>query len=132
ISLVLLLSALAIWQFYRLRMKRQHDKKIESTIDYFANSVYGENSVNEICWDIARNCISQLNFEDCVVYLVNEDGNKLIQKAAYGPKNPRGHEIENPLEIPLGQGIVGTVAATGKALLINDTSRDDRYIVDDE
>ena len=79
------------------------------SIDYFANSVYGENSVNEICWDIARNCISQLQFEDCVVYLLDEEKQLLIQKAAYGPKNPKGHEIVDPIEIPSGYGIVGTV-----------------------
>jgi light-regulated signal transduction histidine kinase (bacteriophytochrome) len=32
----------------------------------------------------------------------------------------------------LGQGIVGTVAKTGKSELIKDTSKDDRYIIDDD
>ncbi len=132
VSLVVLLSAAGIWQLYKMRRKRQREKNMEMTIDYFANSVYGENSVNEICWDIARNCISQLHFEDCVVYLANEDGTKLVQKAAYGPKNPKGHEIENPLEVEIGTGIVGAVAKTGKPLLIGDTTKDSRYIVDDE
>ena len=129
--LLALLGVLAIWL---LQIKKLKAKKlqVEKTIDYFANSVYGENSVNEICWDIARNCISQLQFEDCVVYLLDEKTNRLVQKAAYGPKNPKGHEIINPIEIELGNGIVGTVAKTGKMLLINDTSKDNRYIVDDE
>lgn len=126
IALVLVIS----WLYFR-RKKQQQKENIDKTIDYFANSVYGENSVNEICWDIARNSISQLDFEDCVVYLINENG-KLVQKAAYGPKNPKGHEIENPLEIEIGKGIVGTVAQTGKPLLISDTTKDSRYIVDDE
>jgi LytS/YehU family sensor histidine kinase len=94
--------------------------------------VYGENSVNEICWDIARNCISQLQFKDCIVYLLDDQTNKLVQKAAYGPKNPKEHEIVNPIEIETGKGIVGTVAKTGKPLLIRDTTRDSRYIVDDQ
>jgi LytS/YehU family sensor histidine kinase len=67
-----------------------------------------------------------------VVYLVDKNNKVLVQKAAYGPKNPRGHEIINPIEIEIGKGIVGSVAATGKPLLINDTSKDPRYIVDDE
>jgi ligand-binding sensor domain-containing protein/putative methionine-R-sulfoxide reductase with GAF domain len=123
--------ALLFWLYF-LGQKRRRQRSIENTIDYFANSVYGENSVNEICWDIARNCISQLHFEDCVVYLVDKNTKRLVQKAAYGPKNPKGHEIVNPIEIEIGQGIVGTVAATGKTLLIPDTSKDSRYIVDDE
>jgi putative methionine-R-sulfoxide reductase with GAF domain len=127
ISLVLLLFFL----FMRLRRKEMERRKADRIIDYFANSIYGDNSVSEICWDIARNCISQLKFEDCVVYLVDKDRKVLIQKAAYGPKNPRGHEIKNPIEIRIGDGIVGTVAMTGRAELIGDTTRDTRYIVDD-
>ncbi len=130
--LILLLAAGVLLWMFRSRQRRLDEKRIEHTIDYFANSVYGENSVNEICWDIARNCISQLQFEDCVVYLLDPKTNKLVQKAAYGPKNPKGHEIVNPIELPVGQGIVGTVAATGKPLLIHDTTRDSRYVVDDE
>lgn len=116
---------------YRSRRKLHLKKNIEKSIDYFANSIYGNNSVTEICWDIARNCISQLSFEDCVVYLYDTEKNILVQEAAYGPKNPKAHEIINKIEIPIGQGIVGTVAATGRPLLIPDTTKDTRYIIDD-
>ena len=131
-SCMLLLAAAVITWLWKLRKKNMERQRVDGTIDYFANSVYGENSVNEICWDIARNCISQLQFEDCVVYLLDEEKNMLVQKAAYGPKNPKGHDIVNPITIQPGQGIVGTVALTGKLLLINDTGKDERYIVDDE
>ncbi|TDH29228.1 GAF domain-containing protein [Segetibacter sp. 3557_3] len=131
-GIVLLLLLVLAWQFYKWRKKVKLRRNVNTTIDYFANSIYGENSVNEICWDIARNCISQLQFEDCVVYLLDKETNKLVQKAAYGPKNPRGHEIINPIMIDIGKGIVGTVAETGKPLMIGDTTVDERYIVDDE
>jgi ligand-binding sensor domain-containing protein/putative methionine-R-sulfoxide reductase with GAF domain len=121
----------AIW-LYGLRQRIIKRKKIDKTIDYFANSVYGDNSVNEICWDIARNSISQLQFEDCVVYLLDEKTQRLVQKAAFGPKNPKGNEIIDPIEIQMGVGIVGTVAQTGKPLLINDTTKEQRYLVDDQ
>ncbi len=116
---------------YKNALRRRQEKNIERTIDYFANSVYGENSVNEICWDIARNCISQLQFEDCVVYLLDEERNIMVQKAAYGPKNPKGHEIIDPIEISPGHGIVGNVWLTGKSEIIGDTTKDKRYIIDD-
>jgi ligand-binding sensor domain-containing protein/putative methionine-R-sulfoxide reductase with GAF domain len=128
-AIFIVLSLLA---FYKNYQRRRQKKIVDETIDYFANSVYGENSVGEICWDIARNCISQLHFEDCVVYLLDKERNLLIQRATYGPKNPKGHEISNPIEIEPGKGIVGTVAVTGKPLIIHDTSSDPRYIVDDE
>ncbi|WP_229211989.1 histidine kinase [Dyadobacter arcticus] len=116
---------------YRAYLRRKQKIRFDNTIDYFANSVYGDNSVTEICWDIARNCISQMRFEDCVVYLLNEQKNILVQQAAYGPKNPKGFEIVNPIEIPVGKGIVGAVALSGKPLIISDTRKDDRYVVDD-
>jgi putative methionine-R-sulfoxide reductase with GAF domain/streptogramin lyase len=128
----LTLAILALVVAYKGYKQRKQKRVVEETIDYFANSVYGENSVTEICWDIARNCISQLHFEDCVVYLLDKERNMLVQKATYGPKNPKGHEISNPIEIAVGEGIVGNVALTGKALIIPDTTHDPRYIVDDE
>lgn len=117
-----------------IRFRENHILKNESerTIEYFANSFYGRNSVDEILWDVCRNCISRLGFEDAVVYLLDENRNVLVQKAAYGPKNPKDFEISHPLEIPVGKGIVGTVAQTGKPELIPDTLRDPRYIADDD
>ncbi|WP_439556726.1 sensor histidine kinase [Dyadobacter sp.] len=113
--------------------RRKRKMAFDETIDYFANSVYGENSVSEICWDIARNCITQLRFEDCVVYLWDADKKKLVQKAAYGPtKNVKEHEIINPLELEIGEGIVGAAAATRRPVIVKDTARDKRYIVDDQ
>jgi ligand-binding sensor domain-containing protein/putative methionine-R-sulfoxide reductase with GAF domain len=126
------LSAVFMDATYKGYRNRKQKVTFNNAIAYFANSVYGENSVNEICWDIARNCISQLRFEDCVVYLWDEGRQKLIQKATYGIKNEREHEILNPLELELGEGIVGTAASTKKPLIIKDTRKDSRYIVDDE
>jgi ligand-binding sensor domain-containing protein/putative methionine-R-sulfoxide reductase with GAF domain len=132
IALVSVFSLLNMAWLYHTARRQQQKKSIDDTIDYFANSVYGANSLTEICWDIARNCIARLRFEDCVVYLLDMERGVLVQKAAHGPKNPKGHEISNPIEIPLGRGIVGTVAATGRPLLVGDTTRDSRYIIDDE
>ncbi len=55
-----------------------------------------------------------------------------MQKAAYGPKNPKDYEIYEPIEIPLGKGIVGSVAVSGIPEIIIDTTTDPRYIVDDD
>ncbi|HEX5651904.1 MAG TPA: histidine kinase [Chitinophagaceae bacterium] len=118
--------------FSRYRQKRQEANEMKRAIEYFAHSGYEHSSTEDILWDIARNCISRLNFEDCVIYLVDEKRNMLVQKAAYGDKSPRDFEIANPIEIPMGQGISGFVAETGKSLIVGDTSKDKRYIVDDE
>ena len=132
IAFLLLFVAGAVWLTYRLAQHRKMTIASRKMIEYFALSGYEEYSVDAILWDIARNCISRLNFEDCVIYLVDEERKMLVQKAAYGPKSPKGFEIANPIEIPLGQGIVGWVARAGRATIISDTSKDKRYIVDDE
>ncbi|MFN7013913.1 MAG: GAF domain-containing protein, partial [Bacteroidia bacterium] len=105
---------------------------INSVINFLAESLEKATTIDELCWDLAKNCISKLNFEDCVVYLLDNNKQKLVQKAAFGPKNPKGKIIVNPIEIPLGKGIVGSVALHGITELINDTSKDSRYIVDDK
>jgi signal transduction histidine kinase len=97
-----------------------------------ATSLYNQSTYEEVFWTVARSCIELLHFEDCVIYLTQEDRGVLVQKAAGGPKSKEPYQIHNPMEIPIGQGIVGTVALTGKAEIVNDTRRDKRYILDDE
>ena len=100
-------------------------------MNYFATSLFRQTSVDDILWDVTKNCISKLHFEDCIVYLHDPVRNVLVQKAAYGPKNPGQFEILNPLEIPVGKGIVGAVFEKGLPEIIPDTNKDSRYIEDD-
>ncbi len=116
------------------QLQKQIALRIETndTINYFATSLFGKNTVDEILWDVAKNCISRLGLVDCVIYLLDEERGMLVQKAAYGKKNPEEFNIYVPIEIPLGMGIVGTVAHTGIPEIVNDASQDARYIVDDQ
>ncbi len=109
----------------------QYQLETEQVINYFASSIYEQDSIDDMLWDVAKNCISKLGFEDCVIYMVDKERNVLIQKAAWGPKTTDENKIINPIIIPIGKGIVGAVAETGKTEIINDTSADPRYIVDD-
>lgn len=125
---ILVVIAILLYLWTRaLRLK----VKTGRILTYFATSLYGQNTVEDIFWDLAKNCISQLKLEDCVIYQYDKEKEVLIQRAAFGPKNPQKHEILNPIEIPLGQGIVGSVTKTGKAEIVNDTTKDSRYILDD-
>lgn len=101
-------------------------------ISYFSTSLHDKQSVEEVLWDIAKNVIHRLGFVDCVIYEFDEEKGRLLQRAAYGQKNPSDTFIYNQIEIRLGEGIVGSVAQNLKAELINDTAKDSRYIVDDE
>ena len=115
----------------------QHQDAIErhrylEVLHQFTMSQASLTSVDDICWNITKTAIGDLGFVDCVVYLINDEGDTLIQRAAHGDKNPSEREILDPIEIPVGGGIVGAVAKTGELQLVNDTRSDPRYILDDD
>lgn len=91
-----------------------------------------QTSVDDILWDVAQGAVAHLGLEDCVIYLFDERREFLLQRAAFGPKNPREREILAPIRIRPGEGIAGTVAMTGVAELIPDTRKEPRYIQDDQ
>ena len=126
---VLLLVLGGIRMYHFLKFKRVN-KTYTKTIEYFANSSYSSNTVDEILWDVSRNIISRLDLEDCVVYMM-EDG-YLVQKAAYGTKNPKGRIISTSLSIPIGEGIVGHCASAKKPIRVEDTTKDNRYVFNQE
>ncbi|MBI1840031.1 MAG: PAS domain S-box protein [Verrucomicrobia bacterium] len=101
-------------------------------INRFATSFLKQDSEDALLWDLAKDCIAQLGFVDCVVYLIDAEARVLVQRAAIGPKNPEGITLLNPLRIPLGEGIVGAAVEQRTPILVHDTRLDPRYIVDDE
>jgi ligand-binding sensor domain-containing protein/putative methionine-R-sulfoxide reductase with GAF domain len=134
-AIVALITGIVYW-FISSRNKKiaeqREEIETEQAISYFASSMSEQDTEENILWDVARNCIGRLEFEDCVIYLMDEETNILIQKAAHGPKSPKAFEINKPMGIEAGKGIVGSVAFSGKAEIIHDTTKDPRYIVDDE
>ena len=121
-----------ITQQKRIESLKEAELQIEKTINYFSQSIFDFSTIEELLWGVVNNCISYLEFEDCVIY-VKDDQNpdQLKQMAAYGLKNMGSNQIFNPIYIQKGQGIVGTVALTAQPEIIYDTSKDNRYIVDD-
>jgi signal transduction histidine kinase/DNA-binding response OmpR family regulator len=100
-------------------------------INSFAIDLFAAKSEKDVVWMVAKKAIALLDFPDCVVYLFDEQKQHLYQVAAHGPKNPIALDISNPITIPLGKGIVGSVAKNRLSEIVNDTSKDDRYIMDD-
>jgi len=103
-----------------------------SSINLFMTALLDKDDIYTIAWEITENVIEKFGFSDCVIYVLNEDTGYLEQLAAYGPNKTKAREIINPIQIPLGKGIAGSVAMTGVAELIPDTRKDPRYILDDE
>ncbi len=122
---VFLLLSIGLAIYWRLA-KMARNKLYSSTVEYFANSRYAENSVDEILWDMARNVISRLGFEHCVVYLYNKDSKLLVQKAAQSILHSSKGEWSG-VEIKHGEGVVGTAAARKSPVIVSDLSENNWY-----
>ncbi|GGC12634.1 hypothetical protein GCM10011325_44370 [Dyadobacter sediminis] len=131
LAILAVLVAISLGVWYRHYLRNRQKQIIDSTINYFIDSIYGGNTVNEICWDIARTCTTEFYFEDCSVFLFNRKKNLIVQNSFYGLNNTKVQELTNPLEFKTGQGIVGTVAEEKKPIVVPDTSKDERYIAVD-
>ena len=88
-------------------------------------------SAHEAARIVAKHAVGELGYIDCIIYLINDD-KELVQIAAHGNKNPSSRHIVNPIKLKIGEGICGHVALTGVSEIVRDTSKDPRYLVDDE
>ena len=105
--------------------------ELEQISNYFSACFAGKNSVDDVLWDVSKNLIGRMNYEECIIYMWNSDKTKMIQKAAYGPKgNPRTIS-DLSFDVSPGQGVVGHVILTKEPQLVADTRKDPRYRVDD-
>ncbi|MCW3071134.1 MAG: hypothetical protein JWO44_1024 [Bacteroidetes bacterium] len=110
---------------------RKKERYLE-VIYHFASVLLEAQTIEDVVWSVAKNAIAKLGYRDCVIYLMDDEGKQLVQRAAHGPKNPVALDIKNPIGLQLGQGVVGSVALNRKGEIIPDTSKDPRYIVDDD
>lgn len=110
----------------------QREKRIIiDLINNAAKSILGKEDIYEIAWEISSTIANYLSTDDCVIYLVNHKEETLEQIAAFNNKLNNNKEIINKIILPFNKVIVGSVAKSGNKEIVNDTSLDERYIVDD-
>lgn len=96
-----------------------------------ARSLASTARLDDLLFEIVRAASEVLEVGDCVLYLWEESSRVLEQRAAWGPKlDPTHRTVVNPLRLKLGQGIVGSVAASRLVEIVEDVSIDRRYIED--
>ena len=128
---VLKTQEMATEEIKELLLTVNKQKKTLEGINEFAKSLLGQVTPDEIAWAIIDTAISRFDLEDCIVYMMDEHEEYLLQRAAYGHKQIKKREILDPIRIKVGEGIVGKVALTGQASVIADTTKVPEYIVDD-
>lgn len=72
----------------------------------FAAELLDADQLDDVLWLIVERIISALDFEDCIVYWLPPGSDHLIQRAAYGPKNPAGREIQNRSKSHLAKALL--------------------------
>lgn len=113
--------------------KYKHQLETEQITGFFTSTIHQHNNLEDMLWDVAKNLIGKLGFEDCMIYLWNEDKSLLMQKAGYGAKGSMQNEIDQVVyHVPKGKGIVGAAVYSKQYLLVNDTSKDSRYFTADD
>jgi len=109
---------------YRSRLE------MEEINNFFSTSLLLKNDVEDILWDVCKNLIAKLGFEDCLIYMWNEDKTKMVQRAGFGVKDNKEMLIQFPYDLQPGEGIVGTVAQNGKPIIVHDTTKEPRYLAE--
>lgn len=112
--------------------ERKRHEELLNAINDISISLLDTNKLDAIARIITDKLITHFGFVDCVIYTMNSDGKSLTQVAATGPKEKINYHVDSPLTLKVGEGIVGSVARSGKPAKIADTSADSRYVVDDD
>jgi two-component system LytT family sensor kinase len=96
----------------------------EQVTSFFTSTIHQHDNTGDMLWDVTRNLIGKLGFEDCMIYLWNENKTILMQKAGYG--------IKGSMQVKQDKMIYNIPRGKGKAMLVNDTTKDNRYFAADD
>jgi PAS domain S-box-containing protein len=110
--------------------KSKEDELVVQLINNIAQSILGKLDIYEIAFEITDKIANYLDSNDCVIYLYHEESHTLEQIAAYGEKLDKHNRLVNKIILKEGEGVVGHVAKTGIAEIVNNTNQDSRYVVD--
>lgn len=110
--------------------KLEIENRYLTIVSQFAVDMLSMSTVEQVLWHLASKVVAKLGSDDVVVYIWDEHQERLVQRAAYGQKSPCGKSIVSPIQIKLGEGVVGSVARSKQPLLIGDTQQHVGYIVD--
>ena len=107
-------------------------KRILDLVNETAKSILGKEDIFEIATEISKTIANYLETDDCVIYLLNYEKKVLEQIARFNNNAHITLKEHQKVSFPFNKGIIGDVAKTGKSEIINDTSKDKRYMLDDD
>jgi diguanylate cyclase (GGDEF)-like protein len=100
-------------------------------INQFSSSLLQLDTLAELFEYVTTQVVNRLGFVDCVIYLADDSASILNQVASMGIAHERYKYRAQRKTIRFSEGITGAVATTGKAVIIDDVTKDSRYIPDE-
>lgn len=101
------------------------------TLDDTTNHFLGKNSnVNDYLKEISHSLVSHLSLEDFVIYFRHQSKNKLKQVIKANP-NDGCFVPAYDYTVKVGTGLVGSSVEQKKAIIVNDTTKNSKYISED-
>ena len=102
-----------------------------SLLRRIGDSISGNLDERAVCESLVNIIISEMTAENCSVMLLTDDGKHLALRAAQGQTDraPRFFNAadSNAPRIPIGKGVAGMVAKTGKPMLVQNTAEDRHF-----
>lgn len=87
--------------------------KAEKLLNEFATSLYGKNNLEDICNDVASNCVQKLGATACIIYHYDEDRQLLLLQGASENIQKLRHDAEYA-SIPFSTAMAAQVIASKK------------------
>lgn len=95
------------------------------SINQFVTKLLEVDTINDITSEVVTHMVNTFGFDNSEIYILNEETNNLELKASLNnAKDP----IDVPESLNFWEGIIGSVAKSGKAEIIPNTDLDPRYI----
>lgn len=122
-SFILLLVLLACYGGVRIYLLIRNKYKQQTILNFFVASLSTRISIDDMVCSITNNCVEKLGFNNSAVYILDDEKNVLVQRAACNVPNTKKFHTSIPLEISLGQGIIGKVCQSLSGEIINHTTK---------
>ena len=116
-----------------VEFNQSFDRKIRelSIIRQMSDTLLSSFGLDTIACKALDIIAGQVALVNCSIMLLDEKGENLVLKAARGMMDEKARLCDGSngcRRIPVGVGVAGSVAQTGKAILLDDVSDDSRFI----
>lgn len=118
--------------FVRDLTETKKSERALNAINDLAKLLLGKNTLQEITQEIVTNTAKSFGFEDCMIYIYNEETNQLDKIASYIAENTEANKKEGATSLSIKKGIIGKAFGQASPMLVNDTSKNEDYIRDNE